>query len=88
MASLVDAGMNQFLKKRIHRGKTFCKICISGWQGRRDSNSQPLVLETSALPIELHPCMLAHDSRPPGHHPNAWVALLAFSARALTAAAR
>ena len=24
-------------------------------QGRRDSNSQPLVLETSALPIELHP---------------------------------
>jgi hypothetical protein len=26
------------------------------WQGRGDSNSQPLVLETSALPIELHPC--------------------------------
>ena len=25
------------------------------WQGRRESNSQPLVLETSALPIELHP---------------------------------
>jgi hypothetical protein len=25
------------------------------WQGRRDSNPQPLVLETSALPIELHP---------------------------------
>jgi hypothetical protein len=24
-------------------------------QGRRDSNPQPLVLETSALPIELHP---------------------------------
>src|SRR6187402_3409054 len=25
------------------------------WQGRQDSNLQPLVLETSALPIELHP---------------------------------
>ncbi len=25
-------------------------------QGRRESNSQPLVLETSALPIELRPC--------------------------------
>ena len=25
------------------------------WQGRRDLNPQPLVLETSALPIELHP---------------------------------
>jgi hypothetical protein len=25
------------------------------WQGRGDLNSQPLVLETSALPIELHP---------------------------------
>ncbi len=25
------------------------------WQGRRDSNSQPPVLETGALPIELHP---------------------------------
>ena len=24
-------------------------------QGRRDLNPQPLVLETSALPIELHP---------------------------------
>ena len=25
-------------------------------QGRRESNSQPLVLETSALPVELRPC--------------------------------
>ena len=25
------------------------------WQGRQDSNLQPLVLETSALPVELHP---------------------------------
>ena len=26
------------------------------WQGWWDSNSQPPVLETGALPIELHPC--------------------------------
>ena len=26
------------------------------WQGQRASNPQPLVLETSALPIELCPC--------------------------------
>src|ERR1700733_11449289 len=26
------------------------------WQGRRESNPQPAVLETAALPIELLPC--------------------------------
>ncbi len=30
-------------------------LTIHNWQGRRDLNPQPLVLETSALPIELHP---------------------------------
>jgi hypothetical protein len=36
------------------------------WQGRRESNSQPLVLETSALPIELRPCILIFQlSSPP-----------------------
>jgi hypothetical protein len=35
------------------------------WQGRRESNSQPLVLETSALPIELRPCINFSDSAPP-----------------------
>lgn len=38
-------------------------------QGRRESNSQPLVLETSALPIELHPysklTKIAKSLRPP-----------------------
>src|SRR6187455_270451 len=29
------------------------------WQGRQDSNLQPLVLETSALPVELHPSDVA-----------------------------
>jgi hypothetical protein len=32
----------------------FCPQGVQ-WQGRGDLNSQPLVLETSALPIELHP---------------------------------
>ena len=27
------------------------------WQGRRESNTQPSVLETDALPIELLPCV-------------------------------
>ena len=31
------------------------KEFISFWQGRRDSNSRPTVLETVALPTELHP---------------------------------
>ena len=26
------------------------------WQGREDSNPRPAVLETAALPTELHPC--------------------------------
>ncbi len=30
-------------------------VAYRRWQGRQDSNLQPLVLETSALPIELHP---------------------------------
>src|SRR4030095_3046415 len=30
-------------------------IFQKGWQGRRDSNPQPSVLETDALPLELLP---------------------------------
>ena len=33
------------------------------WQGRRDLNPQPLVLETSALPIELHPWVKIRSSK-------------------------
>ena len=37
----------------------FCE----NWQGRRDSNPQPPVLETGALPIEPHPCrMTIHNA--------------------------
>ena len=35
------------------------------WQGRRESNSQPLVLETSALPIELRPSIKLFPSGHP-----------------------
>ena len=27
------------------------------WQGRKDSNPRPMVLETSTLPTELYPCV-------------------------------
>src|SRR2546426_6830372 len=36
------------------RNRPLCHL--SGWQGGRDSNPQPTVLETAALPIELPPC--------------------------------
>jgi hypothetical protein len=29
------------------------------WQGRKDSNPRPTVLETATLPAELHPCVFA-----------------------------
>ena len=35
--------------------ETFISVAVNRWQGRRASNPQPLVLETSALPIELLP---------------------------------
>ena len=33
------------------------------WQGRRDSNPRPAVLETAALPTELHPCTRRNHPR-------------------------
>src|SRR5690606_41503762 len=30
------------------------------WQGQRESNPQPSVLETDALPVELYPCGTRH----------------------------
>ena len=35
----------------------------NSWQGRRVSNPQPSVLETDALPIELHPLRLGRPAR-------------------------
>ena len=33
------------------------QICVS-WQGHKDLNPEPTVLETAALPIELYPYMV------------------------------
>ena len=41
-------GLNERKKNRLIRFVNF-------WQGRQDSNPQPPVLETDALPIELLP---------------------------------
>ena len=30
---------------------------IKKWQGQKDLNPQPMVLETTTLPIELYPCI-------------------------------
>ena len=39
---------------RRRRAAVFCETSRT-WQGRRDSNPRPSVLETDALPTELHP---------------------------------
>ena len=40
-------------KKVVLNWTTFCKF----WQGHKDLNPEPTVLETAALPIELYPCI-------------------------------
>ncbi len=45
-------------KARFAAGFSFLPH-LRGWQGQRESNPQPSVLETDALPIELYPYILA-----------------------------
>jgi hypothetical protein len=49
----------------------FCRI---RWQGQRESNPQPSVLETDALPIELYPYAAIIETgrraQPPTRHTN------------------
>ena len=33
------------------------------WQGQKDLNPRPMVLETSTLPTELYPCVLCYYTR-------------------------
>src|SRR5262245_6608939 len=59
-----------------HYFKTFLTVCFGlptfhysitpfrGWQGGRDSNPQPTVLETATLPIELPPYVITSVTRP------------------------
>ncbi len=44
-------------KMRVLWNGFFMGCCgnLLEWQGRRESNPQPTVLETATLPIELHP---------------------------------
>ncbi len=41
-------------QKRHPTRRLFCEI----WQGHKDLNPEPTVLETAALPIELYPYMV------------------------------
>jgi hypothetical protein len=49
------AGVKLLPKALGTRKRAALRAALSGqvWHARRDSNPQPLVLETSALPIEL-----------------------------------
>ena len=47
--------MAQFFDRAFDKFCQFCHFFISISHGWRDSNSQPTVLETATLPIELHP---------------------------------
>ena len=38
-------------------GKSTRRSRCFSWQGHKDLNPEPTVLETAALPIELYPCM-------------------------------
>src|SRR5579859_1484771 len=42
----------------VHDGSIILDYGVGGWQARPDSNRQPLVLETRALPIELRASVL------------------------------
>ena len=39
----------------VREAQVVRKPLLQKWQGRQDLNSRHLVLETSALPTELHP---------------------------------
>ena len=41
-------------------------ILVEKWQGHKDLNPEPTVLETAALPIELYPYMVGLRGLEPG----------------------
>src|ERR1043166_7220435 len=49
---------NRSSARRSRRSTPEFPACGGGWQVRRDSNPQPSVLETDALPIELLTCVV------------------------------
>ena len=44
-----------FCREVVSRGREISEFRYEVWQGRRDSNPRPAVLETAALPTELRP---------------------------------
>jgi hypothetical protein len=54
-SSLEDCRLKIYLFSQIPKLNSLLKWFLCGWQGRRDSNPQPTVLETATLPIELLP---------------------------------
>ena len=52
--------------RRAARPESPARTPLSAWtvgQGRQDSNLQPPVLETGALPVELRPSASSHSTR-------------------------
>ena len=51
--------ISAYKSKKNHIRTHFCiLITVLIWQGHKDLNPEPTVLETAALPIELYPYML------------------------------
>ena len=52
-----------FFKSKLDTGRdTHCiKTGVQLWQGHKDLNPEPTVLETAALPIELYPYILKRN---------------------------
>ena len=43
------------MQRRGRKRKNRLKQAVFSWQGHKDLNPEPTVLETAALPIELYP---------------------------------
>ena len=48
-----------YLVKNLIKFWIIYRDFLRKWQGQKDSNSQPSVLETAVLPLELCPCGIA-----------------------------
>ena len=58
MEILVEIVLNFLLVKNRQKQKMTLKLehfKVISWQGHKDLNPEPTVLETAALPIELYP---------------------------------
>lgn len=51
----IDGNLSQLLAGAREKKKRHAEACRFHWQGHKDLNPEPTVLETAALPIELYP---------------------------------